>query len=182
MPFRTSLKGVYGTIKDVVEKYADCRCIRADEISRSTRITDDIFDYIRRARFLVADLTGSNPNVFYEVGASRALEKNVILLLQERSEAPFDIRDIRYLRYSKSKLADLAATLKDDVKSCLHTLPTQWRTSPTTGRPDIRISHLEYPLTAITGAPVTIQHMRRILARQQSKRMCRCRFPRSLLS
>jgi hypothetical protein len=55
---------------------------------------------------------GSNPNVFYEVGASHALDKNVILLLQEGSKAPFDIQGIRYIHYSKSDLPDLTATLK----------------------------------------------------------------------
>jgi hypothetical protein len=119
MPFDASLAEVHQTIKSVVENYAGCQCIRANQISRSTRITDDIFDYIRRARFLVADLTGSNPNVFYEAGFSRALEKNVILLLQEGSEPPFDIRDIRYIRYSKSKLLDLAASLKQVAEKAL---------------------------------------------------------------
>jgi hypothetical protein len=156
MPFDASFAAVHQTIKGVVKDYARVKCVRADEISQSTQITDDIFDYIQRARFLVADVTGSNPNVFYEVGAFRALEKNVILLLQEGSEAPFDIRDIRYIRYSKSKLPDLAASLKEYVKGCLCTLPTQWRTSSTTGRPDVRISHLEHPPTAIVGEPVRI--------------------------
>ncbi len=157
MPFDTAFAAVHQTIKGVVKDYAGvAKCVRADEISRSTRITDDIFDYIRRARFLIADLTGSNANVFYEVGASRALEKNVILLLQEGSEAPFDIRDIRYLRYSKSNLSGLAASLKEYVKGCLGTLPTPWPTSSTAGRPDVRISHLDYPLTAIAGDLIRI--------------------------
>jgi hypothetical protein len=157
MPFDTSFAGVHQTIKGVVKDYAGVvKCVRADEISRSTRITDDILDYIRRARFLVADLTGSNPNVFYEVGASRALEQNVILLLQEGSEAPFDIREIRYIRYSKSNLPDLAAKLKDYVRGWLRTIPAQWPTSPTIGRPDVRISHLDYPHTAIAGQHIRI--------------------------
>ncbi len=100
--------------------------------------------------------TNHNPNVFYEVGFSRALEKNVILLLQEGSEAPFDIRDIRYMRYSKSTLPDLAAHLKEYVRGCMCTLPTSWRTTPTSGRPDVRISHLDYPLAAIAGEVIRI--------------------------
>jgi uncharacterized protein YuzE len=156
MPFDTSFAGVHQTIKGVVEDYAGCECIRADQISQSTQITDDIFDYIRRARFLVADVTGSNPNVFYEVGASHALEKNVILLLHVDSKAPFDIQGIRYIRYSKSELPDLAVKLKDYVKGCLRTFPIRWPTSSTSGRPDVRISHLEYPSNAITGELIRI--------------------------
>lgn len=157
MPFDTGLSDVHNTIKSVVEDYAGCECKRADEISQSTLITDDISDYIRRARFLVADLTRSNPNVFYEVGASHALEKNVILLLQEGSEAPFDIRGIRYIRYSESNLPDLAVKLKEYVKGCLRTLPIQWRTNSAAGRPDVRISYLEYPRTAITGELIQVK-------------------------
>jgi hypothetical protein len=156
MPFDPSLADVHQTIKRVVEDYAGCNCVRADQISRSTQITDDIFDHIRRARFLIADLTGSNPNVFYKAGASHALEKNVILLLQEGSKAPFDIQGIRYIRYFQSALPDLTTALKDYVKDCLRTLPTPWTTGSTTGGPDVRISHLDYPLTAITGDSIRI--------------------------
>ncbi len=154
MPFDAGLATVHQIIKGVVEDYAGCKCVRADQISRSTQITDDIFDHIRRARFLVADLTGSNPNVFYEVGASHALDKNVILLLHEGSKAPFDIQGIRYIQYSESKLPDLAARLKEYVKGCMCTFPIRWPTASTSGRPDARVSHLDYPSTAIVGEPI----------------------------
>jgi hypothetical protein len=156
MPFEASLAGVHHTIKSVVQDYAGCKCIRADQISQSAQITDDIFNHIRRARFLVADLTGSNPNVFYEVGASHALLKKVILLLQATSRAPFDIQGIRYIRYSELKLPELAASLREYVKGCLSTLPTQWPTCPTPGRPNVRISHVECPAVAIAGDLITI--------------------------
>jgi hypothetical protein len=75
-----------------VEDYAGCQCISADQISRSTEITTDISDHIQRSRCLIADLTDSNPNVFYEVGFSLALGKDVILLLQEGSKLPLTFR------------------------------------------------------------------------------------------
>jgi hypothetical protein len=114
-----------------VEDYAGCQCIRADQISRSTEITTDISDHIQRSRFLIADLTDSNPNVFYEVGFSLALEKDVILLLQEGFKAPFDIQGIRYIRYSKSTLPDLAASLNWRTRQDNNTCKELWHGSRT---------------------------------------------------
>jgi hypothetical protein len=119
-----------------VEDYAGCQCIRADQISRSTQITTDISDYIQRSRFLIADLTDSNPNVFYEVGLFPRLRKGCDTAAPRGFKAPFDIQGIRYIRYSKSTLPDLAASLKGYVKGCLRTLPIDW---PKNVRSDIQV-------------------------------------------
>lgn len=68
--------------------------MRADHIAQPTLITDDILAHIRRARFLIAALTGQNASVFYDVGLSHALGKELILLLQKGCKAPFDIQGI----------------------------------------------------------------------------------------
>jgi hypothetical protein len=61
---------------------------------------DDIRTSIELADLIVADLTGKNANVFYEVGICHALEKSVLLLAQSMDDVPFDLRHRRVLLYS----------------------------------------------------------------------------------
>jgi hypothetical protein len=89
-------------------KNAGCECVRADEITQSVRITDDVYEQIETARFLIADVTGMNPNVNYELGLSHALDKDVIVLRQDGSSIPFDISGIRYLPCALNELDELA--------------------------------------------------------------------------
>lgn len=66
-------------------------------------ITDDITDMIRTSDIVIADVTGSNPNVLYEAGLAHAWlgKMRVIMICKgSLSELPFDIRDIRTLSYS----------------------------------------------------------------------------------
>src|SRR3569832_1131428 len=106
MPFRSQLKNVYDAVEQVVK---DCgmKCMRADKIARSDRIGDDIREGIKDARLVIADLTGNNPNVFYEVGLAHGRDKRVILLVQDESIVPFDLKEIRQLTYDPNDLTPL---------------------------------------------------------------------------
>jgi hypothetical protein len=161
MPFAPDFRNVYAAVRSVVSDYAHCECVRADEIARSNRITDEVFEQIQRARFLIADITGQNPNVFYELGVAHALERPVIVLVQTGTEIPIDISGIRFLEYSIDDLGDLQAKLGEFIKSALQTVPDQWRTEMTSVGPDIRISRLEWPRHAVPNQPARI----RVLAR-----------------
>jgi hypothetical protein len=59
---------------------------------------EDVREAVISARYIVADLTDGNPNVFYELGICHALGKRVVLITQNQ-EVPFDVRHIRHLRY-----------------------------------------------------------------------------------
>ena len=99
MPFGEKLQPLYDDqIRPVIEK-AGLRCERADDIRGTTLITHDIWEYIHRARFLVAELTDRNANVFYELGLAHALSKDVILLTQSMDSVPFDLKALRCLCY-----------------------------------------------------------------------------------
>jgi hypothetical protein len=73
---------------------------RADDIRSQNNILGDIVEGIVSCDFIVADLTGANPNVYYELGIAHALNKKVILLTQEIDELPFDLRSYRVVSYS----------------------------------------------------------------------------------
>lgn len=56
MPFASDLANVYDAVEGVVKDYCGLKCVRADRIASSSRITDDIRNNIRNARLVIADL------------------------------------------------------------------------------------------------------------------------------
>lgn len=75
------------------------RCFRADDIWERDHILDDVLSLIWRARVVVADLSGKNPNVFYEAGIAHTLGRATILVAKSMDDVPFDLRPIRTLQY-----------------------------------------------------------------------------------
>lgn len=99
MPFKDEFTSIYKSIINPIVTSLNLKCLRADEIFTSTKIVEDIFKNIKKSNLLIADLTGKNPNVFYELGISHSLNKEVILLTQEISDVPFDISHYRIIIY-----------------------------------------------------------------------------------
>src|SRR2546425_4845773 len=56
---------------------------------------------IQAARVLVAELTGRNPNVLYELGLAHALHKPVVLVSSNKDDVPFDVQHVRVIYYEK---------------------------------------------------------------------------------
>jgi hypothetical protein len=102
MPFDDKLDPIYETaIKPVIQNLK-LKCLRADEIFASKPIVEDILNCIKSSNIIIADLTGRNANVFYELGLAHALNKNVILLTQDISDVPFDLKHLRIIEYQNS--------------------------------------------------------------------------------
>lgn len=73
---------------------------RADKMYHADKIDNQIFSSLKSSDLVVADLTGTNPNVFLEVGYRMALGKPIIFLVQKNSEPlPFDIQSINICHY-----------------------------------------------------------------------------------
>jgi hypothetical protein len=159
LPFRDEYGDAYDTVETVVD-YCGLRCIRADRIPGSRRITDDIRNNIEKARIVIADLTDSNPNVFYEVGLAHGREKQIILMVQKESTVPFDLRDIRYLQYNPKNPAAIKLSLVAYIKNCISTIPEGWNRNY---RPSdwkgayIKITSLEAPASVQLGQPFEIR-------------------------
>lgn len=90
---------------------AGFRCEVTGDLATPGNILDQVWQGIRGSDAVVADITGSNPNVFYEIGLAQALGKEVILMSQEAG-APFDIRSSRLVRYDLNGLNTLKANLE----------------------------------------------------------------------
>lgn len=102
MPFSAEFKPVYAALQ-VTTTAVGLRCARADDIWEHHAVIQDIVNLIAKARVVVCDCTGKNPNVFYEIGIAHCLGKEVILITQAEGDVPFDLRHLRYLPYLRNK-------------------------------------------------------------------------------
>ena len=116
MPFSDSFDIVYGTVKDILMENGFV-CNRVDEITDSKPIISKILVEILRAQYVIVDLTGCNPNVFYELGITHTFKdsQNVLLIKQKETVAPFDIKHLQYREYSPHNLKQLAAIIRDFI-------------------------------------------------------------------
>lgn len=100
MPFAEPIGGYYKTVYEPAIVKAGLRAVRADdEIFATGKIVDQVWSGIAAAKVLVAELTGRNPNVFYELGLAHALEKPVVLVSSNQEDVPFDLQHIRVIYY-----------------------------------------------------------------------------------
>lgn len=99
MPFNDKMNPIYyDHILSVCNKIG-YECKRADDIFESSRIINDIYSMIHNSDVIICDCTGKNANVFYELGVAHAMNKNVICITQSDKDIPFDISQIRYIKY-----------------------------------------------------------------------------------
>ena len=116
MPFEDTFNDIYQLgIKEAVNE-AGGYCERVDEQVFEERILDRIYNQINKADFIIADMTGRNPNVFYEVGYAHALNKNVILLTSNAHDIPFDLKHHYHIIYN-DKITYLKEQLIPRLKS-----------------------------------------------------------------
>ena len=118
MPFSTVPEDAWESIRTSVSG-SGLDAIRADEDMSAGRIVDQVFHAIQYATVVIADLTGSNANVFYELGLAHALDKTVIQLIGDTDTIPFDVAGIRTIRYSRANLAELQSRLEAAIAEAL---------------------------------------------------------------
>lgn len=87
---------------------------RVDEQIYGEGILERIYRQIDLADIVIADMTGQNPNVFYEVGYAHAKEKLCILLTASADDIPFDLKHRRHVVYGNS-IASLKEQLVDEL-------------------------------------------------------------------
>ena len=120
MPFDETMKPVYDDhIRPAVER-AGFEVGRGDDFFTSNQVMHDIWAAINDAQIVIADCSGRNPNVFYEVGLCHAIGRDTILLTQDLEDIPFDLRHLRVIRYTYDPRGVKA--LEDSLTKALTTL------------------------------------------------------------
>lgn len=112
IPFRDDMEPIFEGIKDAGAAVG-LTVKRVKDVQGDYRITDQIVQMIRRARFVVADLSHERPNVYFELGYARGLGKTVITIAREGTSIHFDVKDWTYIPYIDSRL------LERDIKKRL---------------------------------------------------------------
>ena len=120
MPFRDRFNELYhNAIKPIVEAQG-LICLRADEIYTDRTIMGDIWNHIQQSEIIIADITDRNPNVLYELGLAHAIWRKTILITQQMSDIPFDLRQLRIIPYSDKIGAE--AELSRELKKAINVL------------------------------------------------------------
>jgi hypothetical protein len=115
MPFDEQFTDIYQLGIKAACKDAGGYCERVDEQIFHESILERVYNQIAKADLLIADMTGRNPNVFYEVGYAHALGRPVILLTQKSDDIPFDLKHYPHIVYG-GKITELKQELEKHVR------------------------------------------------------------------
>ena len=116
MPFQDKFFEVYEMLK--MEFNDSFEFSNASDEGNQQNILKDIVQPIYEADVIIADLTGLNPNVMYELGLAHSFNKKTITITQDDlSTLPFDLKQYRAKDYSThfKKFAELIAYLKTNL-------------------------------------------------------------------
>ncbi|UKA59136.1 hypothetical protein [Arthrobacter sp. FW306-2-2C-D06B] len=96
-----------GILRYIVNKAAEevgLSAVRADQIADPGQINLQVIDHVLNARAAVADLTGLNPNVFYEVAVRHTARLPLVLIAEKGCKLPFDIANMRTIFFDHTDL------------------------------------------------------------------------------
>ena len=109
-PFNEKYEPQYSVINNLVTSLG-FKCNKGDDSNLSSNILAHITEQIAKSRLVIANISGRNPNVFYELGLAHALGKPVIIVSESLSDIPFDINSSRILAFDDEK--DLETKLRN---------------------------------------------------------------------
>jgi hypothetical protein len=120
----TDFDAVYRNVIAPAVEQAGLDPVRADEERIGGTIHKPMFERLMLCHYAVADITGANPNVFYELGIRHALRpRSTVILFREGTVLPFDIVLVRGISYktdgsgepveAEPTIAGVAAQLKE---------------------------------------------------------------------
>ena len=125
MPFGNQFDPVFFDLICPAVTQAELTILRADQEATLQAIDRRIQEGIRRADIMIADITGQNPNVMYEVGVAHALGKQTLLIRHDSLVIPFDIRYHEYMDYSMDQAEEFSLRLAKRLRDAVHAL---WNT------------------------------------------------------
>lgn len=102
--FRMAKGVIESVIKPILRKNGFGDIKPAYEILESGMIGNQIVDRIVNDDLVIANLTGNNPNVMYELAIRHAAAKPIIHICEFGTKLPFDIKDNRTIFYKNDML------------------------------------------------------------------------------
>ena len=123
MPFSDWHDHYYKHVYKAAIAEAGLKPVRADDLSRSSTIINDIWQYTKDASIVLADLSDTNPNVFYELALRHALKKPVIQLIDSKDKIPFDVSTTRTIKIDYKDLDSVAEAKKELKKQIIAVEP-----------------------------------------------------------
>lgn len=119
-PFREPFNTIY---KDHVVppfKRAGMTISRADEIFSTDVVIEDVWKGVISSAFIIADVSGRNPNVMYEIGMAHTVGRPVLMISQSSDDIPFDLRHRRCVIYEYTPRG--CKKLEDDLARAIEFL------------------------------------------------------------
>ena len=115
-PFGTEHLDLYKALKDEFKDSYDF--VNAGDTGNIQNIMKDIIQPIYDADVILADLTGLNSNVMYELGIAHTMRKKTVMITQDDvDDLPFDLKQYRTQNYNTHFTG--FNTLKSFLKSSL---------------------------------------------------------------
>lgn len=134
MPFGHWFDTYYKELFAPAIKEAGMEPMRADELFSTGTVIEQIWEQIQKSKILLADLTGKNANVFYELGLAHAAQKPVVFTSASLDDVPFDLRHLRVIIYDihdpfwgEKLKTNLAAYLKNAKNEPEKSIPQPFR-------------------------------------------------------
>jgi hypothetical protein len=121
MPFADELAPVYHDHMKAVADKLGKTIARADDFFTTEEIVPEIWTALLKTKLVIADCTGRNANVFYELGLAHAIGRRAIVTTQNISDIPFDLSHRRYIKYDmtprgmKKFEMDLERTIRETL-------------------------------------------------------------------
>jgi hypothetical protein len=110
-------------IKPATRRFRELAVKRADHIALPGSITNQVIKMICDSEIVIAELTGWNPNVMYELAIRHVVNKPTILILSSKeTRLPFDLLNERTVRYDTTDLeagTKSADALEAHIEYCL---------------------------------------------------------------
>ncbi|MBF0183544.1 MAG: hypothetical protein HQM06_04015 [Magnetococcales bacterium] len=90
--------------------------VRSDEIDKPGIITSQVIQKVVSDPLVIADLTETNPNVFYELAIRHAIKKPLVQLIQKGERIPFDVAGTRTISFDHHDLDSVAQAKKEIIE------------------------------------------------------------------
>jgi hypothetical protein len=107
-------------IQPVMNDFPEYQVRRADQDHRPGLIDAQLINDLLTAELVIADLSGLNPNAFYEIGIRHVIQKPIIHMQLAAETIPFDVSLYRAIKFSRVRPRDLKAAreaLRSQVKA-----------------------------------------------------------------